>query len=98
MKNSTPNTKAIRSALVGLATAALVISIAVYGGTLTAALRGDGLQASQAARNSFALATSTTPTVLKAPRVTRTQPTQTTTQVAYRIAEPRSDDGESQED
>jgi len=98
MKHSTPNTKAIRSALVGLATAALVISIAVYGSTLSAALRGDGLQASRAARSAFATPPVNPPTVLKAPRVARTPSTQTTTQIAYRVAELRSDDGESQED
>ena len=93
-----PNLKAIRSALVGLVAAALIIGAVVYGGTLVSALRGSDLQASRAARSAFALPISNSPSVLKAPRVARTTSPQPTTSITYRVAEPRSDESTSKED
>jgi hypothetical protein len=97
MQHINPTTKAIRSALVGLATAAVVIGAVVYGGTVTAALRGDSLQASYAARASFAQPAVAPPSVLTV-RTPRTPIAQPITPITYRVAELTSDDGESQED
>ena len=98
MTNPNPNLKAIRSALVGLVAATLIIGAVVYGGTLVSALRGSDLQASRAARSAFALPISNSPSVLKAPRVARTASPQPTTSITYRVAEPRSDESTSKED
>ncbi|MGI9187730.1 MAG: hypothetical protein ACR2J9_09505 [Gaiellales bacterium] len=97
MQETGPNRKALRSALVGLLAAALVIGVVAFGGSLVSALRGDGLQASQSARSAFAVPRPATTTTLKAPRIART-PSTSTTQITYRVVQLSSVDGESQED
>ncbi len=95
MKISTPDAKAVRSALVGLAAGALVVGGVLYGGTLAGALQGEGLQASQSARAGFAVAAPATAQVLLTPRGARPATTTTTTTtipVTYRVAEHEADD------
>ena len=87
MKISTPDTKAVRSALVGLATGALVVGGVLYGGTLTGALRGDGLLLSQSARAAFVVQTPSTNLVHAAPRSTGTALAAAPVSVSYRVAE-----------
>jgi hypothetical protein len=98
MTTANPTAKAIRSALVGILAAALVIGAVTTGGSLMATLRGSDLQASQAARSAFAVPPSNSPSVLKAPRVARTASSQPTTSITYRVAELGSVERDSQED
>ncbi|MCX6412597.1 MAG: hypothetical protein NTZ81_09660 [Actinobacteria bacterium] len=87
MTNSTPNTKALLSAIIGLVAAALIVGAISFGPTLGQSLQGQGLAASSQAREGFVVSKpSSAATTNLARLATTTPPTASTVAANYTVA------------
>lgn len=96
MTKSTLNTKVLKSAAVGFATAAVVVGLMSFGPSLTQTLTSEALGASQSARTQFAAATpKASITDLKPPAPTPPA-TAPAVSVNYQVAQISGDANETQ--
>lgn len=88
MTNSTPNTKALLSAIIGLVAAALIVGAISFGPTLGQSLQGQDLAASSQARESFVVTKSSSSATanVAARQTVATPPTASVVAANYTVA------------